>query len=294
MENYGAYSLYKASYEKRKGDYAGLDGAEVGSGSRNVGIEDRVFEQFKGLDFNSKVNMDKFAAKMEGLSKDDNYSESDRGLFKAAQGAFKRRANDLKKREHFDKTFGSTERGKVKTERSAKFLNNFNSPLSNMNLNVGGKNLGNVSAPINGTTANPSSASNNKDKPAPKFAAYKAPKYDYGSSNSYRRSTSYGSSSTKDYSSENESGYGDMSKSDLEHMLKSAEKDKSLTEVDPNDSLFNVVSKAYKRNLSRILVLKSSAISDSAPVVDISKDKEIDISDNQKESLKNLLDASTE
>jgi hypothetical protein len=295
MENFGAYNLYKASYLKRQGDYAGLEGAEVGDGSRNVELQDRVFEQFKGLDFSSKVNMEKFAAKMDGLSKDDSFNESDRGLFATASAAFKRRANDMKKREHFEENFGNTKRGKIKKERSAKFLNNFNSPLKNMDLNVGGKNLGRVSAPIGGEANVSSTASASTNNSAPKTATfeYKAPQIDTSSfGSSYGSRSSYESSSSSSNTS-NKSGYGNLSKSDLEHMLKSAEKDKSLSETDPNDTIFAVVSKAYKRNLSRILVLKSAAVSESGPGLEIGKDQEVDISDSKKQNLKNLLDAST-
>lgn len=302
LESYGAYSLYKSSYDKRKGDYAALRGSEEGEGSRNAGFPDRVYAEFQGLNFNNDVNMDAFSAKMKDLSNDKSFDEASQGLFETASRAFKRRSNDIKKRQEFDKKFGNSKRGKKKKRNIASFANAVNSPLKNMSLNVGRQNLGNVSGALFGAdmkSKDTQSPAADESKKSNTVAAYTPPKIDLNSfdSNSYGSGygsgSSYGSdssASTRDYSKDNQSGYGNMSNTDLEHMLRSAKKDDSLYETDPNDSLFGVVSKAYKRNLSRILVLKSTASQDKVQGGDIEV-KEEEISDKKKASLKNLLEA---
>lgn len=297
MEAYGAYSLYKSSYDKRRGDYGALRGATEGKGSRNAGIPDEVYAQFKGLNFNNDVNMEKFAAKMDELSKSDQFDESSRGLFASASKAFIRRANDIKKRKAYDEVFGNTERGKIKKKNISKFSNLVNSPLQNMALNVGRQNLGNVPGAIFGPDMQSKDVQNEDAGKKNEVASFQPPKFEYDSSSfdaGYGASYGASSSSSRDYGATTvdpnagKNAYG-MSNTDLEYMLRSAKKDESLYEADPNDSIFRVVSKAYKRNLSRILVLKSNvATKDTGGgEVDEEKDK---LSDKKKESLKNLLE----
>lgn len=301
LEAHGAYSLYKASWDRRKSEYAALTGSEDGDKSFNVGYPDEVYAQFEGLSFSNNVSMEQYSAKMKELAKSKDFDESSRGLFETASRAFERRSSDIKKRKEYDEKFGNSKRGKIKKRNIANFANKVNSPLQNMSLNVGRQNLGNVSGAVFGPDFNSKDTQNDKKGEEKKNTVASTPTYNFNTNNSSAfGSGSYGSygsgSSSDDYSSSNKDdeagkngGYGGLSNTDLEHILRSAKKDESLYQADPDDSLFGVVSKAYKRNLSRILVLKSSAIRESTGAdIDIEKPE---LSDKKKAKLKNLLDA---
>jgi hypothetical protein len=93
----------------------------------------------------------------------------------------------------------------------------------------------------------------------------------------------WGSDESTQASAESTSPIEGMTNSDVEHMLTSAEKEKNDLQPSDEDSLFTIVSKCYKRNLSSVLVHKNQQT--EKPVK-----KEVEKLDSKKEELKNLLD----
>ncbi len=142
IETQQLYDLYLADWEKRKGDYQGLGGAEQGTLSKNVDVEDGVFKELKTLEFRNVASVKAYQSKINEYEKSGKFGSAGVEALRSVANHALRRLEQEKKREHYDKTAGATLRGKQKEKAAAAFLEKFNAPLKSMPLNVGGKDLG--------------------------------------------------------------------------------------------------------------------------------------------------------
>ncbi len=106
-------------------------------------------------------------------------------------------------------------------------------------------------------------------------------------------STSYpsaiGSSSSYDYGGSDDSRLNTgLTDEEANVMISAAKGDKTLAERFESDSLWKVVSKAYKRNLGKVLVLKSDVR--RAVIAEEEPAKDSEISDSEKKQLQKLLE----
>jgi hypothetical protein len=246
----------------------------VGKGSKNAKKRRKLFAAFRALDLATGAGLEDFEKMVNGMKTSDQEGAS-AGLsgFEAAARFAKRSRQAKKKEENWNKQMKGNKRKKAIERAVANFKKTFSTPT-----NYGGG--GSSSAPSVAATNNSGTSRSSKKK------SYNFPSF--GSKKKARRGgyggPSFGSSrgssnSGDDYSSSN-LGAGD---SEVDNMISAAKKDKSLYELDPNDTLFTVVSKAYKRNLDLILVRRAAVVLEGkAP----SKPK---IDDSKKAELKELL-----
>ena len=291
MDTTQLYDLYVADWEKRKGDYQGLGGADRGSGSKNAKLPEQFWADLKTLDFQSVASVEAFSAKVDGYKKTGQFDSVTIGAYDSVGNHAIRRSEARAKEEHYRKTYGSTARGKIKSSAASKFSKAFNSPLDKMKLSVGGQNLGAGSS--SGSDTNTSEKALAKKNDANSFGI---PSSAYGKGQGglnpgVYTGAGFGTTGFDKgaYGEDEVSGTGGkrvLSESDTRMILDAAAKDESLEEILPGDSLWTVVSKAYKRNLSRVLVLKSDSVKEKEP--EPAKEK---ITDGDKERLKDLLES---
>ena len=127
-----------------------------------------------------------------------------------------------------------------------------------------------------------------KSEKSPSYAGYKAPQMpNYGNLGNYN-SGNYGSSEGSSTSGSTvKTGLSDRAKNGM--LIDSAMKDKSLLKRNDGDSIFKVVTKAYFRNLDRILERTASSKA-TEEVRSLKYDKKSDdISDKKRSELKKLL-----
>lgn len=282
IETQQMYDLYLSDWEKRKGDYQGLGGAEQGTVSSNVEIDEGVFKELKTLEFRNAASVNAYKSKINDYEKNGKFGEAGISALRAVANHALRRIEQDEKRAHYDKTAGATVRGKQKDKAAASFLENFNSPLKSMPLKVGGKDLGSqsLSAPAPATAKNAAPKKVKEARPEPTVASNYKPSFSNYAPAAPSKSYDYG-----------DSGAGlnqDLTNEEAQVMISAASGDKTLEERYDNDSLWNVVSKAYKRNLAKVLVLKSDIR--RAQIEEEEPSKEVEISDKDKEELQKLLE----
>lgn len=90
-----------------------------------------------------------------------------------------------------------------------------------------------------------------------------------------------------DQEDDTESGQ-ELSTQEAAAMIHAANGDGSLEEALPSDTLFTVVSKAYKRNLSRVLVYR---LDEKTAIPEREVAPKVELKDKSKQELKQLLDA---
>lgn len=276
------YDLYMADFEKRKGDYKGLGSADQGTASKNVDPTQKAWSALKTLDFDSPASIKAFGAKIQGYEKS---GELGGAQLQALKGAYQHAINGERAKaneEEFKKIAGV----KGGNPKLAKAISALNSPLENIGLSVGGKNLG-AGSGLNQSASTSDKSQNDIKKEKQKLNTYVSDFRDQGVSYSAQPNANYSDSS---YDIDDKGGplTGALSSAEVKAVLEAAGKDESL-EASPGDSLWRTVSKAYKRNLSRVLVLRSDLDSKKPSSLGGSEPMEKIKSSEQKE-LKKLLE----
>jgi hypothetical protein len=279
------YDKYEADWDKRKEDYdcttPGCANTKMG-GTRNVKYSKEFRAAFKRLDLRTGANLDTVAGKNGEILNTQGLSQGELDVLKAGAQMALRAADHQKKLAHYQDTVGNTERGKLKQAAQKSWGENFSAPLNNMPLTVGGQQYGMLRGNDNKKAAKKEETAVASYKP-PKYD-FKTPNYDYGSSSNYNAPTSSDDKVTK-------GGLRD-SNSDNMYLLESAQKNQEMFKRDDADSIFQIVSKAYYRNLSLILVKQGdkSIEENKAQTKDLDfKSKGSDIDKSKKEELKKLL-----
>lgn len=274
------YDLYKSDWDKRVKDYdcsGGGQGAEdsaicaairAGGDSYNVKYSQAFRASFKRLDFRMGELPAQYAETGEinlasGESSGKGLSASESALLKDTANQALANARQRKKNAYYNETVGKTERGKSINNAFKKWNKNFSSPLSNMKLTKAGQQWGGEGGSRRSSTTN--NITNNYDDLKKDLndsfgvSSYKAPEYNFNGSggNSYG-SSSYGagSSSGPTYSKNKADKNSDASK-DADTAAAFADSTSSnlgFFKRDDSDSLFQIVSKAYQRNLNRVLI----------------------------------------
>lgn len=264
------YDLYKSDWDKRIRDYnctqgtTGGDSAvcaviNAGGFSKNVKYSNAFVSNFRRLNFNIGVVGDVEVTGSSDINiggSGSSMSASEVALLENAKKQALKNALQIKKSDHYKKVVGNTPRGKQIQNAFNKWNKKFSQPMSAMTMKKGGKSWGGASSTTN-TTNNYQDTKKQLDN---KFKINTNTKSQY--SNSYNN-----------YSSKNYSGYSsgsNPSESSKLPVISRTKPEKTKADLlaekkafygfgerDENDSLFEIVSKAYSRNLDKFIDRKS-------------------------------------
>lgn len=275
------YNKYKQDWDKKVSDYGASGGAGEGvMQSRNAKVSENLWQEFATLDFNSSSNLQGQIAKLDQLAKSGKFSGADLGVLNALRNHAIREQEQQKKREHFDKTFGNTDRGKQVASSSQNFLKKLNSPLNSMSMTVGGQQFGGLAGADNSLSSVVPKEIVEKEKT--QQAVVRGNPYEGQSS-----IPSYGAGTSNFGASESAGKNPSMSYEDAQALVDAAQRDDSLKNS-VGDTLWDSVSKAYMRNLDRVLVLKSDIERKDKQA--FRQQKSPAIKDEKKAELENLLE----
>lgn len=284
VQSFGAAEAYHADWKTRLSEYNSLGQAATGELSKNIKFSPGFFKTFGTLNFSGQTDIGASQGQVASAIKSGNLSGAEINALNAGVKSAIRRNKDIKKREQFKSVTknASPELKKlIADNRSA--LNRLNAPLEQFNLaKLGGggggfKKLNNTISGVaqsnqelqkkNQKKIGPSEGLNQflikpKQNQAAGFGAYAF----VGQSDDLDA----GQSSNKD------TGLGHK---EVEQLLnKLAKEDLDVSE---DDTLFTLVSKAYKRNYDKVLHRNKSSL----PLEEEQSSKE-----DKKEQLRRLLE----
>jgi hypothetical protein len=259
------YDLYKSDWDKRVKDYDCSAGTErrgdkvicaaitTGGNSYNVKYSKQFREIFKKLNFQmgdvpqiykESNSLDSYSGGEGGLT------DSEVNLLKTTTKQALANKKQREKAAYYNETVANTDRGKNIGQAFEKWNKNFSSPLTNMKLTKGGQNWGRGSTQNNVTN-------NIADVKDDIYGNINYNSDSYNNNVNYRQSynTASGSSSSLSNSEVPKHGIQDSKKDDRsQEMFKDDKSGLGFFQRDENDSLFQIVSKAYQRNLNRVLI----------------------------------------
>lgn len=309
-QNYAkASQLYQQDWDTRAKDYQSLGEAFIGEGrsSKNIKYSPAFFEAFSGLNFSGKTQIEGFDAKIDKSKKNGSFNASELAALAAGKRQVVRINKDIEEAEKFDSTVGKTPEGRRRLESMQQIGSGlFGSGQGGQGAGSGsasdvlGANFGlsgsqNGSSLVNGndtdeigsnvgSSSGDSSYYNGQNE---SFASF-------GGNNPY-------STSTGSYGYDNRDGFGSdvgsgglnsqqlkdqgMSTQAADDLVNALSKDESLNQKGTeDDNLFKVVSRAYKRNYSRVLI-RSNDLSQKTREAAPEK-----MSDEQEAEIKALLE----
>ena len=282
------YNLYLSDLEKRKSDYQGLGAADEGIQSRNVEVGQRVWDEIETLDFSNSGTIEAFSSNVSDFEESGAFAGADLEVAQAVASHALRNLKEKKKKEEYEKKYGASDRGKRRRSAADSLAAALGRPLDRMSMTVGGQTFG---AGTSSSLASSKQSNQEKEKNGKNGINNGGNPFEWPATTAtYKasRTTTYGQSGYG--SGANEEGASlniGLSDSEARAILNAAERDSSLEEVLPGDSLWNVVSKAYKRNLSRVLLLRDD-IRDREGPGPAAKEE---IKDSEKAKLQKLLES---
>lgn len=286
MQYAEAFQLYTADWEDRKGEYNSLGESAAGTKSRNLKYGEQFYATFGKLDFSGETNLEVFDAAMNSAISSGSFNAAEVSALKAGRSSAIRRNSDIQSKKNLEKAI--LKAGPVAKKAFAKntaFLNKVNTPLSSFGMSKfgggTGKSLRGLTNAIKDMNKNISSLNDGKGSGStPNYGAtFTMPKL-AGFKSSGSSGSSYGKGTTG--SSLRDSG---LSNNQVDALLKNLKKEKNELMRNEDDTIFSIVSKAYKRNYSRVLKRNESA----ARVIKARKEPKIN--DKDKQQLKQLLEA---
>lgn len=269
FENMGKLSKLVELYEKdlasRIANYGALNSSATGTKSIQAKFSDKMWAEFNGLGFSNGVAMTQLSARADKLSKTEGLSATEANFFSAVKSHALRKAKQQAKRDNWNKKIGNTPRGKNILKGTSEFIKKFTNPLGAKGHSFAGAAAN--SAPVQ--------KKNMPEKDKEVISNTYSP-----SQPSYTSSYSGGVSSGYEVA---ESLNKDLTDAQAKYMLEAAKKESN--EKADGDSLFIVVSKAYRRNLDRVLVTRVT-LDDK-----VEEKKEEVIDSSEKAELKKLLES---
>jgi hypothetical protein len=282
-----AYNLYGDDLTVRRSNY-GLGGSQysvkTGDDKRDkAGLRSRLYNSFRSLGFPLSADfsgLGSASSLKEGSLKSDGAASGNLGAFEskvlgAASRHAGRVANDNKNWKNYESQIKGKKDSEDRLERAKGFF-------GSMNNAVGG--IGSLANPndtssyngIGGEVSNSRSRVGSRDeekKTEQKYGAVPSNQQaadDFGGSGSFGGSdfggSGFGGGTSSSTDDESDllaaSKLTGMKEGDLQTMLDAADKERNKKlSSNPNDTLFGQISKAYHRNLDRVLVRKKSAAS---------------------------------
>jgi hypothetical protein len=281
-----AFNAYNEDFNKRKGFYPdAVGGTKMGESGYNPKYSKAVFEAFQLVDFNSGAGIEGFNKAMEEAAASGTLTAADMELADTVKNHALNMKKDEKEYNHYQKHYANTPRGKRKVSAAKTFMEKFNDPLSMIPNLDKGHGVNPMSGKVEEAKAKQNNGSTKQSTPdlSLNMPSFDMPNYNQPSFNS--------SSSMPKVSGKTKGPSHGLTGEQVRSMIDQGKKNKDNSTIDPNDSIFRIVSKAYKRNLDRVLVsAESLQKSKKGITIQLEKDKKKDISDKTKNELKGLLD----
>lgn len=281
--------LYTASLNKRISDYDSLGEARMGEKSRNVAFSRAFIDAFTSLNFTGRSNIESFDQKANQAKESNQLSAAELETLGAARQSAIRRNNDVDRAKEFDKL---KSQGAIKgsNDNVSKALSSLNSPLNLIKSNkLGGGSLGSGGSGRNAFANNGAKVDDSDSKVnGPKgkgLSGLFAGDASFAGA-SFGGGSSFGSKGGSSVSAGG-SYSQDISPSDADRIIGAINNDRTETDVNELDTLFQRVSKAYKRNLSRVLERASDSKAKKS-----NKAKRKNLESGKKAQLRNLLENS--
>jgi hypothetical protein len=293
-QNYGeVYALYQEDWEKRIGDYNSLGEAGIGSGSRNIKYGKQFYKAFGLLDFDDQVSRDQFDAIMASSKAAGGFNTAELSALNAKKDSALRTRDQTDKINAYNKQRGDNKLSLKRNKAASAFMKKLNSPLAAFSMNKlgGGSGYGDVADALSSLNKNIKGLNKRLKRKknsgnAGGYTGFKMPK-------SFGFPSSSGSSSSSGTSlDEGSAGLAQhMNESAARKIIEGLNKGKSLN-PNEDDNLWIILSKAYKRNYSRVLLRANSLDENEYDVIKKSKVKLKDApNDSEKAKLKQLLEA---
>ena len=281
-----AVDLYRQDWEKRAGDYSSLGEAVTFTDSRNIVFGEAFFDNFGLLNFSGRTNMEEFDSAFDKAKNSNKFTKAELDAFSSGRKFASKLNGSIDKQQAFDEKVGKTKEGQRRQNFKNKLSSALTNPIeviqkSNPGLDSSSVFAGSENNQLAVTTTpktNDTSRSTNRSKKA------ESSFLNDQSANLNQGTLNYGSGTTEaggeSYYQANEDDSLAGSKAD--DLINALSKDDSYTERGENDTLWVIVSKAYKRNYSRVLFKKA----------DLEEKEEVkkEISDDQKNTIESLLD----
>ncbi|MDP7320030.1 MAG: hypothetical protein QF441_05445 [Bacteriovoracaceae bacterium] len=293
-----AASLYNADWEKRVKEYNSLGEAAAGTQSRNIKYRKAFYDIFKKLNFEGETNLEVFNSQMDKLSKSEVFNPAEIEALNAAKSSALRRNADISSQKNLEKASANLA---SKTSQNAlaenkSFLSKANSPTESVKLSKFGdsksrgsgnaKSLNNLADAVN--QMNDTLSSSQSDESGQNQATSSGVNIVMPSRLSHQQSGHSSNSTASEYgSSNNQQRYQDqnMSTQEVESLLKRLRKGKKELDRQKADTLFTIVSKAYKRNYDRVLKRAQASVTSEEESINYE-----DVEESDKEKLKALLE----
>lgn len=292
IQAFEAAELYTKDLEKRNSDYNSVQGELATGRGRNTKFTRSLFKQFGRLNFSGKTDLANLNdLKSITISANSGLGQGELQVLTAGVNAAIRRNADIDKKDAFDKAvLNSSDQSKNLIAKNTAFLNKATNPLNQFGmakLGGGGAGFKRLSSAISGLNQSledfNKEANNNRKTPTANYTpSFTMPnRADFGSSSNSNYSTPLTSDPAN---TQNDHNLSDQNISGLLNELKQVD-----LEPNQSDSLFTVVSKAYKRNYSRVLKRseKSAHKGHSRALTDPESAKHID--SQSKNKLRKLL-----
>ena len=285
-QGYGsAFNKYKADWEQRIGMYKALGESELGNLSKNIKFGERFHNTFAALDF-SAGTFGNFDEMMKSGLASNSFSKGEIAALNAGRGAIKSIQDQKKKIAEYQEQRGNNPDSIRRNKSAALFYQKMNSPLAAFKMNKlgGGYGYGAVADALGLLNKNISSLNKKMDQKG------NAANFDFG--NNFKSPKivmpNFGSGSSSGSGLPPKTGIvpsNGMNAGQVDQMLEAIKKDKNLDPLE-SDTLWTVISKAYKRNYSR--VLRRNTISDDGDVTNTSKPKK---KTKEQKELQKLLES---
>ncbi len=290
-----AYEKYKSDFESRVGEYNSLGQLGIGTQSSNIKYSSAFYEAFGQLNFSGETNLEQFDAAVNKATSSGKLSQAEVSTLSNGRQSAVRRNSDIAEKKAFDKAVASADPlAKKLLKKNSEFSNSIVSPLNTMKFKKlgGGSNksakdlaaaLNNINNKIDGLKGYGGKKNNSSGV---NFTLPKSFNFSRGSQSGNSSSTDSNDGTSESYSSV----YKDMNMkaSEVDDMLNKLNDSDSLGRVE-DDTLFTIVSKAYKRNYSKVL-RRQIKPKNAFPGAGIDKIKEENLSDKAKNELKSLLE----
>lgn len=280
------YDLYVADWEKRIGEYNSLgEGVNAGK-SVNIEYSQKFYDLFGRFSFNGTDNIESFDAALNTAQSDgSSFNSAELRALSAGRNKAVRTNSDLKKQNEFLADTKNLPGQELRIQKQANQIANNISPIKRLNAaEMGGfgvkklnKALGQMNKNMASLAKRRRSSRNSRSNPSP----FVMPKFG-GLPKMPRPSTSTGNG----FNNAIQKDQG-MSTEQANALINRLKRDKSLSEQSEADTIFTVVSKAYKRNYDKVLVRNRKKSSG----MDINSGANMDnkLEDKKKQELKKLL-----
>lgn len=285
-ESFNVRNLYQNDLNKRAGAYQSLGEATNGTNSRNIsgGYGNDFLATFKMLNFDGTTDIEAFNAAVEAGKAANKFNSRELAALGAGANSAARLNKKLAEASAFEKDMAALGKGSKLLNNNVR--DNLINPIGAISAaNPGGAFAGGsaLGAKLNAINDKLAALDKNQRKDKGKNK-YKSPFGDMNMPSFNNSSGGYNSSisSEPDYSKADKTTKSGMSDQDASRLIRQLNKNKDLTERLANDTLFTIVSKAYKRNYGRILLKNKKSVKEATA-------KE-DVTDKQKAVLKKLME----